>query len=89
MIAVCANPVCRTRFDHRVGGRFFRFHLPETAQPDASAPVHNTHNVVHYWLCPVCSKIFSLAYEDSGNVILQLHEQEFSAAPLQHAVTAA
>jgi hypothetical protein len=89
MIAKCANPACRSRFDHRVGGKFFRFHLPEPAQPDASAPVHNTHNVVHYWLCPVCSRIFSLACDDHGKVVLRLVEQEFIAAPPQHAFTAA
>lgn len=89
MIAKCANLACRSRFDYRTGGKFFRFHLPESTQCAAAVPIHNTHNLVHYWLCPVCSKIFSLACDDSGKVVLQLATQEFTAAPPQHQFTAA
>lgn len=87
MIAKCANPACRARFDYHVGGRFFRFHLDESAE--AAAGIHNTHNVVHYWLCPTCSKMFSLAKGDDSKVILRLREQEIECVPSEHSLTAA
>ncbi len=93
MIGKCANPACRARFDHRVGGKFFRFHLPESVEFDSRSgfevQTHNTHNVVHYWLCPICSKMFSLTCNDDGRVILRLAEQEFATQPAPHELTAA
>lgn len=76
MIAKCANPACCTRFDHQLGGTFFRFRLTETevaAIPDAT---HNTHHVIHYWLCPLCAKIFSLVHVETGKIALRLVAQE-------------
>lgn len=81
MIAKCANPACRARFDHRVGGKFFRFHLPENPALGDAGETHNTHNVIHYWLCPLCSKIFSLVCAEDGRILLNLLEQEFFAEP--------
>ena len=77
MITQCANSACRTRFDHHVGGKFFRFHLTETEVsvfPDAT---HNLHN--DYWLCPICSKMFTMVHVDTGKVVLHLVSPEFEA----------
>jgi len=89
MIAKCANPACRVRFDHHIGGKFFRFHLGETEELEIPGATHNTHNVIHYWLCPTCSKVFSLAHIEDGKVVLRLVEDEFASPPLEHEVTAA
>lgn len=78
VIARCANPACCARFDHRIGGKFFRFHLPESCPSEATGQIHNTHNVVHYCLCPLCSKIFTLASHEADRVVLHLLEQEFA-----------
>ena len=79
MITQCTNSACRTSFDYHVGGKFFRFHLTETEVsvfPDAT---HNLHNVVHYWLCPICSKMFTMVHVDTGKVVLHLVSPEFEA----------
>jgi hypothetical protein len=89
MIAQCANSTCRTRFDYHIGGKFFRFHLIETEVsvfPDAR---HNLHNVVQYWLCPICSKMFTLIHVGSGKLVLRLVSQEFEVTAPQHRLTAA
>ena len=89
MIVKCANPACPTRFDHHIGGKFLRFRLTETEVsliPDAT---HNFHNVIHYWLCPICAKMFSLVHMETGKIVLQLLEQEFEVAPQQDQLTAA
>ena len=79
MIAKCANPACHARFDHRIGGKFFRFHLPAAAAGDGQQ-LHNTHDVVHYWLCPLCSKMFTLVSQEEGRVVVQILEREFAPA---------
>jgi hypothetical protein len=33
-----------------------------------------------YWLCPVCSKMFSLIHVETGKVVLRLLEQESEVA---------
>lgn len=53
MIAKCANPVCRVRFDHHIEGKFFRFHLTEVEVPEIPGATQNAHHVIHYWLCPL------------------------------------
>ena len=75
MITQCANSTCRTCFDYHVGGKFFRFHLTEidvSVFPDAT---HNLHNVVYYWLCPICSKMFTLVHV--AEVVLRLVSRNF------------
>jgi hypothetical protein len=42
MIAKCANPVCRTDFDHLIGGRFFRFRLIEAEVSVIPGATQNT-----------------------------------------------
>jgi len=79
MITQCANSTCRTRFDYHVGGKFFRFYLTEidvSVFPDAT---HNLHNVVHYWLCPICSKMFTLVHVATGEVVLRLVSRNFES----------
>ena len=88
MIAQCANSACRTRFDYHIGGKFFRFHVTETEVSVFPDPRHNPHNVVHYWLCPICSKMFTLVHVGSGKVVLRLVSQEFEVTAPQHRMTA-
>jgi hypothetical protein len=89
MIAKCANPACRVVFDHHIGGKFFRFRLTEVEVLEIAGATQNAHHVIHYWLCPLCNKIFSLTHVESGKVVLRLVEQEFSDPPPQHELTAA
>jgi len=89
MIAKCANPACRTSFDHLIGGRFFRFRLTETELSVIPGATQNAHHVIHYWLCPVCSKMFCLIHVETGKVVLRLLEQEFEVAPPQDQLSAA
>ena len=88
MIATCANPSCCARFDHHIGGKFFRFHLTEVEVFEISGATQNAHHVIHYWLCPFCAKIFFLTHVERGKVVLRLVEQEFSDLPTQHELTA-
>jgi hypothetical protein len=89
MITNCANPACRTSFDHRIRGTFFRFRLMEAEVLVIPEATHNAHQVIHYWLCPVCSKIFSLSHVETGKVVLRFREQGFEVAPPQVLLTAA
>ena len=89
MIAKCANPACIARFDHHIGGKFFRFHLTEIEVSEIPGATQNDHHVIHYWLCPLCVKLFSLAHVESGKVILCPLKQEFSDPPPQHELAAA
>jgi hypothetical protein len=89
MIAKCANPVCRKDFDHLIGGRFFRFRLIEAEVSVIPGATQNTHHVIHYWLCPVCSNMFSLSHAETGKVILRLLEQGSEVTPPQDQLTAA
>lgn len=89
MISKCANPACRIGFDHLIGGRFFRFRLTEAEVHVIPGATQNAHHVIHYWLCPACSKLFSLSHVGTGKVILCLLEQEFEVAPPQDQLSAA
>jgi hypothetical protein len=89
MIAKCANPACRVRFDHHIGGKFFRFHLDDVEVLEVPGATQNAHHVIHYWLCPVCARIFSLTHVENGKVVLRLVEGEFSDPPPEHELTAA
>jgi len=88
-IAKCANPACRVRFELHIGGKFFRFNLDDVEVVEIPGATENSHHVIHYWLCPVCSKIFSLAPVEDGKVILRLVEDEFASPPPEHELTAA
>jgi hypothetical protein len=89
MIAKCANPACRTRFDHHIGGKFFRFCLTEAEVSIIPDATQNPHNVIHYWLCPVCSKLFSLVHAETGKVILRVVDQQLEISSALDQPTAA
>lgn len=92
MIAKCANPACPTRFDHRLGGKFFRFRRPESAARDLGDPMmgrNRSHNVEHFWLCSRCCQVFTLVYAEGRGVVLRLVEKETAAEALQEQPTAA
>ena len=80
MITQCANSACQTRFDYHAGGKFFRFHLTDIEVSVFADATHNLHDVVHYWLCPICSKMFTVVHVDTGKVVLRLVSQEFEVA---------
>jgi hypothetical protein len=73
MLAHCANSSCRTAFDYRLGGMFFRFTKRgaklQLAQ-EALAP-NCTHDVQHFWLCGKCSKTHTLICTDGMGVQLR------------------
>jgi hypothetical protein len=65
----CANEKCLTSFGYYRRGRLFRFHQ---SHPKGSAPV-NSHSVAHFWLCSVCSDIYTLEYRE-GRAVLVSHQ---------------
>ena len=89
MIVKCANPACPTRFNHHIGGRFFRFRLTETEVSIIPEATQNSHNVIHYWLCPICAKMFSLVHVETGKIVLRLVAYESYVTAPQGEPTAA
>lgn len=67
MFTKCANPQCPTRFDYHLGGKFYRF----SQGIDAPKAEHNTHSVVHFWLCPQCAELYALDYDGMHCVLMQ------------------
>ena len=67
----CVNPACPARFRCNAGGRIFRSQL-EPAQ--AADPQSDRPRVEHYWLCEVCSHLFTLVCDQQCGVVLQLSE---------------
>jgi hypothetical protein len=92
MIAKCANPACPTRFEHRLGGKFFRFRREPSSQGEvegfagARSP---SHNVEHFWLCARCCQVFTLVYVEGQGVVLRLSRVELSADASREILTAA
>ena len=89
----CANPACPTAFHWTSGGKFFRF------RPNADSATGNNlppdsqsgtgiHGVRHYWLCELCSSVFTLMYDKEQGVLLNLLWPELPA-PETHKVSAA
>ena len=81
MLAHCANSCCRTAFDYRLGGMFFRFTKHGTKlqlSQEAYAP-NGTHDVKHFWLCGKCSKTHTLICTDGAGVQLRSVAPEGSA----------
>jgi hypothetical protein len=63
----CANGRCAEAFDYRKG-RLFRFQYKLR-----NVEAGTGHAVVHFWLCPKCSKVYTLEYrEKSGVAVLRL-----------------
>jgi hypothetical protein len=66
MFSKCANAECLTSFGDYRRGRLFRFHQ---SHPKGSAPA-NTYSVAYFWLCSVCSGIYTLEYREGGAVLV-------------------
>jgi len=71
----CANPACPAAFHWTGGGKFFRFRPDsgllsgKNSTTDAPAGVHG---VRHYWLCELCSQMFTLVYDEQCGVVLKV-----------------
>jgi len=68
MLSRCANPKCATPFEYHLGGKFYRFHQGGRA-PHSE---RNTHEVVHFWLCPCCAEIYALDYDGTHCLLIPL-----------------
>ncbi len=86
MIAKCANPACPVRFDHRLGGKFFRFlhHQSSTV-----AALNGFHNVQHFWLCARCSQVSTLVYVEGCGVVVEFLPPEVPAETAQEQLATA
>jgi hypothetical protein len=62
MFSVCANPDCQAPFDYR-RGRLFRF---EKHHPGA-----NSRSLQHFWLCALCSRLYTLEYRGEAGVLIK------------------
>jgi hypothetical protein len=67
VLSRCANPDCRTPFEHG-HGRFFRFRQ----NSPQSVSLRNSHSVQHHWLCDSCSSTYTLDYRAAIGVLLSL-----------------
>jgi hypothetical protein len=81
-----ANPACPTRFRWNAGGRFFRSRLEpaQTTDPQSDRPP-----VEHYWLCEVCSHLFTLVCDQQLGVVLKVGECPHPEVNTQTMLTAA
>ena len=75
MISKCANPDCTVHFDYRKG-QFFRFHI---AQPKETDP-EKTHSVQHFWLCELCSGVYTLESRSREGVVIRVRDGQLSKA---------
>ena len=66
----CANQSCFVAFSWHDGGRLFRFR-PDSAGSESQNALGPRH-VRHYWLCESCAQTFTLNYEESQGVILEV-----------------
>jgi hypothetical protein len=70
----CANPACPTAFHWTGGGKFFRFRpdgASATLNDSESDTPSGIHGVKHYWLCELCSNVFTLVYDKEYGVVLK------------------
>jgi hypothetical protein len=71
----CANPACPTAFHWTGGGKFFRFR-PDSVAADGNNPTTSSpaeiHGLRHYWLCELCSHVFTLVYQEEYGVVLKV-----------------
>lgn len=74
----CANPACPAQFQWRAGGKFFRFRDTNSSNgakiPNTPSERVHSYGVKHYWLCDVCSRVYTLAYCDERGVVVK-HRQ--------------
>ena len=73
MISKCANPDCAIPLDYRQG-RFFRFYK---SHPEGAEPA-NTHSVQHFWLCELCSGVYTLESRCRVGVVIKFRVGELS-----------
>ena len=71
----CANPACPAAFHWLAGGTFFRFRdsqLSVAAENLAviSSPADSA-TVKHFWLCHLCSQVFTLGYYPEHGVVIE------------------
>ena len=88
----CANPACPTAFHWTGGGKFFRFR-PDSVAADGNNPTTSSpagiHGLRHYWLCELCSHVFTLAYEEGYGVMLKVLWKELPVAEAHKELPAA
>ena len=87
----CANPACPTAFHWTSGGKFFRFRR-DTASAIGNAPADSPsgiHGVKHFWLCELCSNVFTLVYDKEYGVVLRGLWPELPAAKASKEMSAA
>jgi hypothetical protein len=92
VIAKCANPACPVRFDHRLGGKFYRFRREQGSEKPSGGPAaarNNSHNVDHFWLCARCCQVFSFVYVEGCGVLLKLVGEDRAAETKQDQFAAA
>lgn len=67
MVAQCANPECNRQFRQLSKGRLFL--LPPS--PDSTELMWRTNKLTDhcYWLCPECSKQYTIERVDSGVLV--------------------
>ncbi len=79
----CANPACPMAFHWLAGGRFFRFKPGEVAPTTKSQAAENAEKAApakHYWLCEACSRVYTLEYDQAGQVLVKVLWPEISAS---------
>jgi len=88
----CANPACPTAFHWTGGGKFFRFRPDPVSgngnDSGADSP-GGIHGVRHYWLCELCSHVFTLACEEGYGVTLKVLWPELPVAEAHKELSAA
>jgi hypothetical protein len=88
----CANPACPTAFHWMGGGKFFRFRPDpisvneKNKTPDSPGGIHG---VRHFWLCELCSHVFTLVYDEKHGVTLKLIWPEFATRENEKEMSAA
>jgi hypothetical protein len=88
----CANPACPTAFHWTAGGKFFRFRtdpVPAKENVATTDSPRGMHAVRHYWLCELCSHVFTLVYEEEYGVVLKARWPELSATENHDELSAA
>ena len=85
MLGKCANPVCRAVFRKLGSGKLFTFELIVTAKSVADeSNAQKIRGPVFFWLCKSCSLIFTLALDNSGQLMLSRISDGAGAADCSH-----
>jgi hypothetical protein len=65
MLTKCANPDCSV--SSWEDARFFRFNR----QPEPNRAPANPHSVQHFWLCRICSALYTLEHHKQRGIIIR------------------